>query len=134
MTDTERWIREVAQEIDRSIASLKRAIKDTETEINSKYDVLLCYAKWSVPKLRNVEKQEALYKKRIENLEQLIYDLQNVTEKMKVEFSEQLERKDGLINTQNEIIVDRERTIANQARIIAEMEGLLRGLPLASGE
>ena len=32
MTDTERWIREGAQEIDRSIASLKRAIKDTATE------------------------------------------------------------------------------------------------------
>lgn len=79
MTDIERWIKEVAQEINRSIASIKRAIKDTETEINSKYDVLLCYAKWSVPKLRNVEKQEALYKKRIKNLEQLIYDLQNVT-------------------------------------------------------
>ena len=66
--------------------------------------------------------------------EQLIYDLQNVTERMKVEFSEQLERKDGLIDTQNEIIADRERTIAKQARIIAEMEDLLKGLPLASGE
>jgi hypothetical protein len=134
MTDKERWIREVAQEINRSIASLKRAIRDTGTGINSKYDVLLCYAKWSVPKLKDVEKQEAWYKKQIEYLEQLIYDLQNVTEKMKVEFSEQMETKDRLIDTQNEIIADRDRTIAEQARIIAEMEELYRGLPPASGE
>ena len=67
-------------------------------------------------------------------MEQLIYDLQNVTKKMKVEFDEQMERKDQLIETQNEIIADREKTIANQARIIARMEELFSGLPLASGE
>ena len=134
MSEKEKWIREIAEEIKRSVASLKIAIKDTGMEINSKYDVLLCYAKWSVPKLKDVEKQERWYKKQIKDLEQLIYDLQNVTEKMKVEFSEQMERKDQLIETQNEIIADREKTIANQAKIIAKMEELLRGLPLASGE
>jgi hypothetical protein len=134
MSNKEKWIKEIAEEINRSVASLKRAIKDTGMAINSKYDVLLCYAKWSVPKLKDVEKQEDLYKKRIQCLEQLIYDLQNVTEKMKVDFSEQMERKDQLIETQNEIIADREKTIENQARIIAEMEELLRGFPLASGE
>ena len=134
MSDKEKWIREIAEEIKRSVASLKIAIKDTGMEINSKYDVLLCYAKWSVPKLKDVEKQERWYKTRIENLEQLIYDLQNVTKKMKVEFDEQMERKDQLIETQNEIIADREKTIANQARIIARMEELFSGLPLASGE
>jgi hypothetical protein len=81
MSDKEKWIKEVAEEINRSVSSLKKAIKDTGMEINSKYDVLLCYAKWSVPKLKDVEKQERWYKTRIENLEQLIYDLQNVTKK-----------------------------------------------------
>lgn len=134
MSNKAQWIQEVSQKINCSQASLKRAIKDTGKAINSKYDVLLCYAEWSVPKLRDVEKQEALYKKRIEYLEELIYDLQKVTQKMKVEFNEQMERKDQLIETQNKIIADREQTIAEQARIIAELEELLRSLPLASGE
>lgn len=134
MPDKAKWIKEVAQEINRPVASLKRAIKDTGMEINSKYDVLLCYAKWSVPKLKEVEKQEAWYKKRINYLDQLICDLQNVTQKMEVEFNEQMERNDQLIDIQNEIIAGRERTIVEQARIIAEMEELFRGLPLASGE
>lgn len=135
MPDKAKWIKEVAQEINRPVASLQRAIKKSSgMEINSKYDVLLCYARWSVPKLKDVEKQEAWYKKRIKDLEQLIYDLQNVTQKMEVEFNEQMERNNQLIDTQNEIIADRERKIVEQARIIAEIEELYRGLPLASGE
>jgi uncharacterized protein (DUF342 family) len=134
MSNKTQWIKEVSQEINRPQTSLKLAIKDTGREINSKYDVLLCYAEWSVPKLKNVEKQEALYQRRIEHLEDLICDLQKVTQKMKAEFNEQMERKDHLIETQNQIIADREQTIVEQARIIAEMEELLRTLPLASGE
>lgn len=134
MSNKAEWIKEVSQEINRSQASLKRAIKDTGRAINSKYDVLLCYAEWSVPKLKNIEKQESRYQKRIEYLEELIYDLQRVTLKIKVEFNEQMERKDQLIETQNQIIADREQTIVEQARIIAKMEELLRSLPLASGE
>lgn len=134
MSNKEKWIKEIAEEINRSVASLKRAIQDTGIVINSKYDVLLCYAKWSVPKLKDVETQENFYKKRIKDLEQLIYDMDNVTKKMKVDFNNQIERKDQLIETQNEIIADREKTIEDQARIIAKMEELLRGFPLASGE
>ncbi len=141
MARKEIWIKEVAQEINRSSASLKRAIKETGTEVNSKYDVLLCYAMWSVPKLKDVENQEARYKKRIKDLEQLIYDLQNVAERMRVDFNEQMESKDRLIDTQNEIIANRDRTLTDKDRTIAEkdtmideMEALLRGLPLASGE
>lgn len=120
MTDKERWIREVAQEIGCTITSVRRAVNDIGTEIKSKYDVVLCYAQWSVPKLKDVEKQEALYKKRINELKQLLYEVESVTEKMKYEFNEQMERKNKLIDTQNEII--------------AEMQKLLRGLPKVSGE
>jgi hypothetical protein len=121
------WIKEIAKEINHSEASLKRAIKYTEMEINSKYDILLCYAKWSVPKLKDVEKQEASYKRRIEQLEQLLYDIDKKTQEMKVEFGEQMQRKDQLIDSQNEII-------ASNYIMIAKLEKLLRGLPLASGE
>lgn len=134
MSNKAQWIKEVSQEINRSQASLKRIIKDTGKAINSKYDVLLCYAEWSVPKLKDVEKQEAPYQNRIKYLENLTSELKNVTEKMKVKFDKQMERKDQLIETQNQIIVDREQTIAEQARIIAEMNELLISLPLASGE
>jgi hypothetical protein len=134
MSDKAQWIKEVSKEINRPQNSLKRAIKDTGRVITSKYDVLLCYAEWSVPKLKNVEKQEALYQRRIEYLEELIYELQKVTQTMKAEFNEQMARKDQLIETQNQIIAKREQVIAEQARIIAEMEKLLRTLPLASGE
>lgn len=134
MSNQAQWIREVSQEINRSPASLKRAIKDTGKKISSKYDVILAYAEWSVPKLKDVEKQEALYQRRIENLEELLYAFSLITEKLKNDFNEQMERKNQLIDTQNQIIADREQTIAEQARIIAEMEELLRDLPPASGE
>jgi uncharacterized phage infection (PIP) family protein YhgE len=134
MSDRAQWIAEVAQEIKRSQASLKQAIKDTGKTVNSKYDVLLCYAEWSVPKLKDVEKKEAQYQKRIEHLTELIDDFRKVTQRLEVEFNAQMERKDQLIETQNQTIADREQTIAEQARIIAELEELLRSLPLASGE
>jgi hypothetical protein len=132
MAGKTKWIKEVAQEINRSQAALTKATKGAE--INSKYDVLICYAKWSVPKLKDVEKQELWYKRRIDRLEQLIYDWQNITEKMKVEFDKQMETKDKLIETQNEMIADQDRRIMEQAKLIAEMEEILRGLPVASGE
>ena len=127
MTDKERWIREVAQEIGCTITSVRQAVKDIGAEIKSKYDVVLCYAQWSVPKLKDVEKQEALFKKRIKELEQLLYEVESVTKKMKDEYNGQMERKNKLIDTQNEIIADRDRKIA-------EMQELLRGFPKASGE
>jgi hypothetical protein len=87
MSNKAQWIKEISQEINRSQASLRRAIKDTDKAIIEKYDVLLCYAEWSVPKLKNIEKQEDLYQKRIGCLEELILDLQRVTQKMKFEFT-----------------------------------------------
>lgn len=127
MPNKVQWIKEVSGEIGCSQAALKRAIKDTGKAINSKYDVLLCYAEWPVPKLKDVERQEALYQKRIKSLQDLIHELAKVTQQMQSEFSEQMERKDRLIDTQNQII-------AEQARIVEEMEELLRSLPVASGE
>lgn len=134
MSNQAQWVREVSQEIDRSQVSLKRAIKDTGRKISSKYDVLLAYAEWSVPKLKDVEKQEALYQRRIKHLEELLHEFSLTTEKLKNNFNEQMERKNQLIDIQNQIIADREQTIAEQARIIAEMGELLRELPLVSGE
>ncbi|ERT05065.1 hypothetical protein M595_4992 [Lyngbya aestuarii BL J] len=46
---------------------------------------------------------------------------------MKDEYNEQMQRKNQLLDTQNEIIADRDRKIA-------EMQELLRGFPKASGE
>ncbi|NJL03150.1 MAG: hypothetical protein HC838_03340 [Spirulinaceae cyanobacterium RM2_2_10] len=133
MTGKAQWIKEIAEEIGCSQASLKRAIKNISKPINSKYDILLSYAEWSVPKLKNTGRPEALYQRRIRDLENLIGDFKRVTEKMKHEFGEQVARKDDLIETQNQIIADRDRTIADQARIIGELKTLLRSLPLASG-
>ncbi|EAW37419.1 hypothetical protein [Lyngbya sp. PCC 8106] len=127
MTDKERWIREVAQEIGCTITSVRQAVKNIGAEIKSKYDVVLCYAQWSVPKLKDIDKQEAAYKRRINYLEQLLRDVTSSTDKMKDEYNEQMQRKNQLLDTQNEIIADRDRKIA-------EMQELLRGLPKASGE
>jgi hypothetical protein len=127
MSNQAQWVREVSQEIDRSQASLKCAIKDTGRKVSSKYDVLLAYAEWSIPKLTNVEKQEALYQRRIKHLEELLHEFSLTAEKLKNDINEQMERKNQLIDTQNQII-------AEQARIIEEMRKLLRGLPPASGE
>lgn len=134
MSNKEQWIGEVSQEVNHSKAALKRAIKDTGREVNSKYDVLVAYVEWSVPKLKDVEKREASYQRHVEDLKKLLYEFSLTTERLKNDFNEQMEMKNQLIDTQNQIIADREQTIAEQARIIAEMEGLLRGLPLASGE
>lgn len=134
MSSQAQWIREVSQEINRPQASLKRAIKGTGRKINSKYDVLLAYAEWSVPKLKDMERQEAAYQRRIKDLEDLLDEFSSTTRRLENDFNEQMERKNQLIDTQNQIIADREQTIAKQARVIAEMEELLRGLPPASGE
>lgn len=134
MSNQARWIKEVSQEINCSQAALKRSIKDTSRKINSKSDVVLAYVEWSVPKLKDVEKQEALYQRRIEHLEELLYEFSLAAERLKNDFNEQMQRKNQLIDIQNQIIADREQTIAKQVRIIAEMEELLRGLPPASGE
>lgn len=99
MSSQAQWIKEVSQEINRSQAALKRAIKDTGRAINSKYDVLVAYVEWSVPKLRDVEKREALYQSRIEHLEELLYEFSLTTERLKNDFNEQMKRKNQLIDT-----------------------------------
>ncbi len=109
------------------ITSVRRSVKDIGAEIKSKYDVVLCYAQWSVPKLKDIDDQEAAYKRRINYLEQLLRDVTSSTDKMKDEYNEQMQRKNQLLDTQNEIIADRDRKIA-------EMQELLRGFPKASGE
>ncbi|QJB24602.1 hypothetical protein [Limnospira fusiformis] len=134
MSSKVQWIREVSQEISRSQASLYRAIRDTGRKIRSKYDVLLAYAEWSVPKLKDVEKQEATYQRRIKDLEDLLYESSSTQARMKNEFDEQIERKNQLIDTQNQTIAEQDQTIAEQARNIAKMEELLRSLPLAMGQ
>ncbi|MEX0271084.1 hypothetical protein AB3R30_18260 [Leptolyngbyaceae cyanobacterium UHCC 1019] len=127
MSNKTQWIKEVSQEINRSQASLKQAIKDTGRTVNSKYDVVICYVEWYIPKPKNVEQQEASYQRRIKYLIDLLHDFSLTSENLKNDFNDQMERKSQLIDTQNQII-------AEQARIIAEMGELLRGLPPASGE
>lgn len=134
MPNKTQWIKEIAQEINHSQASLKRAIKDTGRPINSKYDVLISYVEWSVPKLKDVEQQESLYQRRIESLKDLLEEALSTPEKLANSFHEKMERKNKLIDTQNEVIDRQEKTIAEQARIIAEMKKILRSLPSASGE
>ena len=40
MSDKEKWIKEVAKEINRSVSSLKKAIKDTGMDSNSHFKII----------------------------------------------------------------------------------------------
>ncbi|MCU0566603.1 MAG: hypothetical protein MUF49_08405 [Oculatellaceae cyanobacterium Prado106] len=127
MSNKAQWIREIALEINCPQSAIECAIQEIGMEIDSKDDVLLCYAKWSVPKLKIADKKERRYVNQI-------YELEKFIKKMTATFNSQQEDKDSLVETQNEIIAKQEETISEKNRIIAKMEELLRGLPLVSGD